>query len=159
IFHLTQPTGDFLYRLALPATAPIPPEVGKCFPKAGAYGRDVISSGPYMFQGSQQLNISSCAAMKPLTGFDPTSHIIVVRNPNFNPATNSHLMRADYLNGAVINIDTNISDIYNRIQSGSLDGAMFDAPPAVVAHQYETSASLKRYLHVTPILWEESITM
>ena len=45
IFHLNKPTGDFLYRLALPATAPIPPEVGKCFPKAGAYGRDVISSG------------------------------------------------------------------------------------------------------------------
>ena len=31
VFHLTQPTGDFTYRMAMPATGPIPPEVGKCF--------------------------------------------------------------------------------------------------------------------------------
>ncbi len=31
VFHLTQPTGDFLYRLAMPATGPIPVEVAKCF--------------------------------------------------------------------------------------------------------------------------------
>jgi len=159
VFHLTQPTGDFLYRLALPATAPIPPEVGKCFTKAGAYGRDVIASGPYMFQGSPNLKISSCAAMTALSGFDPTSHIALVRNPNYAPATDSSLMRANYLNGVVIDIDSNISDIYNRVQAGALDGAMFNAPPAVVVHQYETNASLTRYLHSTPILWLESITM
>ncbi len=159
IFHLNKPTGDFLYRLALPATAPIPPEVGKCFPKAGAYGRDVISSGPYMIQGSQNLKTSSCAAMTALSGFDPTSHIVLVRNPNYSPATDSKQMRANYLNGVTINIDTNISDIYNRIQSGQLDGAMFNAPPAVVVHQYQTNPQLKGYLHTTPILWLEAITM
>ena len=31
VFHLTQPTGDFNLRMSMPATAPIPPEVGKCF--------------------------------------------------------------------------------------------------------------------------------
>ena len=44
-FDLTRPAGDFLYRLALPAAAPIPPEVGKCFEgKPGKYGRDMIAS-------------------------------------------------------------------------------------------------------------------
>ncbi|HEX9410818.1 MAG TPA: ABC transporter substrate-binding protein, partial [Actinomycetota bacterium] len=38
VFHLTRPTGDFLYRLALPATAPIPHEVAACFPTGGGYG-------------------------------------------------------------------------------------------------------------------------
>ncbi len=32
--------------------APIPPEVGKCFDgKPGHYGRDLVSSGPYMIAG------------------------------------------------------------------------------------------------------------
>ena len=53
IFHLEKPTGDLLYRLAMPATAPIPPEVAGCFDKAGDYGRDVISSGPYMIAGEE----------------------------------------------------------------------------------------------------------
>src|SRR5581483_6850490 len=30
VFNLTKPTGDFLYRMSMPATGPIPPEVGKC---------------------------------------------------------------------------------------------------------------------------------
>jgi len=159
VFHLTKATGDFLYRLALPATGPIPPEVGKCFTKAGAYGRDYISSGPYMLQGSQSLNISSCSAMTAISGFDPTSHIVLVRNPNYSAKTDDPAMRANYLNGVVIDIDTNISDIFNRVQAAQLDGAMFNAPPAVVVHNYSTNSSLKAYLHSTPILWLESITM
>src|SRR6266511_3159330 len=55
IFHLTKPTGDFLYRLAMAAAAPVPQEVAKCFTKAGDYGRYLISSGPYMLKGSEAL--------------------------------------------------------------------------------------------------------
>src|SRR6266568_2675776 len=61
VFKLAKPTGDFLYRLAMPAAAPIPPEVGKCFTKAGDYGRDLVSSGPYMFLGADQVDASSCS--------------------------------------------------------------------------------------------------
>jgi peptide/nickel transport system substrate-binding protein len=46
IFHLTKATGDFLYRLAMPATGPIPEEVAKCSTKAGNDGLFLISSGP-----------------------------------------------------------------------------------------------------------------
>src|SRR4029453_14850563 len=47
VFHLKQPISDFLYRLSMAATAPIPSEVAKCFnSKIGGYGRYVISSGP-----------------------------------------------------------------------------------------------------------------
>ena len=50
--HLTQPTGDFLFRMAMPATGPIPPEVGKCFEgQAGKYGRDLVSTGPLHDRG------------------------------------------------------------------------------------------------------------
>jgi ABC-type transport system substrate-binding protein len=36
---------------------------------------------------------------------------------------------------------------------------MFTAPPAVVIHNYETNSQLKPYLHSTPILWLEAVTM
>ena len=39
VFHLTRPTGDFLYRLAMPATGPIPAEV------AGASRASPASTG------------------------------------------------------------------------------------------------------------------
>ena len=31
VFHLTQPTGDFNYRVGMPAAGPLPEEIGKCF--------------------------------------------------------------------------------------------------------------------------------
>src|SRR6266571_3946859 len=89
VFHLTKPTGDFLYRLSMAATAPIPQEVAKCFTKAGDYGRFVISSGPYMLKGSDKLNTSSCDAMKPISGFDPSKQITMVRNPNYVQSTDN----------------------------------------------------------------------
>src|SRR5213078_3136749 len=89
VFHLQKPTGDFLYRLAMPATAPIPEEVGKCFTKAGDYGRDVISSGPYMIKGEDKLNTSSCSTIKPISGFDPTKFMTIVRNPSYDASTDS----------------------------------------------------------------------
>ena len=97
IFNLEKPTGDFLYRLSMPAAAPIPEEVGKCFTKAGDYGRYVMSNASYMIQGSDKLDISSCDAMKPISGFDPSKSITLVRNPNYDQATDD--TRANYVDG------------------------------------------------------------
>src|SRR5690349_14386259 len=53
VFHLTKPTGDFNLRMSMPATAPIPSEVGNCFEgKPGDYGRNLISTGPYIIKGA-----------------------------------------------------------------------------------------------------------
>ena len=46
-FKLTQPTGDFLYRMAMPATAPIPEEVARCHTQAAEYGRYIVTTGPH----------------------------------------------------------------------------------------------------------------
>ena len=86
VFHLTKPTGDFLFRLGMPATGPIPEEVAKCFDgKPGRYGRDLVSSGPYMIEGADAVNASSCAALKPMSGFDQTQ-LTLVRNPDYDPS-------------------------------------------------------------------------
>jgi peptide/nickel transport system substrate-binding protein len=157
VFHLSTPTGDFLQRLASPAATPIPQEVAKCFLKPGDYGRDLISSGPYMFAGEQNINISSCSTIKAISGFDPTRQITLVRNPNYVQSTDT--TRANYLDGVSISVDPNVSDIFDRVSKGELDGSMTDPPPAVVTQKYLTSSSLKKNFHSDEINQGENITM
>jgi len=149
-FTLQQPTGDFLYRLAMPATAPVPPEVGKCFPKAGDYGRDVISSGPYMILGEDKLDISSCGSIKPISGFDPTKRLTFVRNPNYDPSTDDPTIRENNVDGVDIVIDTNTNDIFDKISAGELDGSWQSTPPTEILQNYLTDPSLKDKLHADP---------
>jgi peptide/nickel transport system substrate-binding protein len=148
VFTLTKPTGDFLFRAAMPATAPVPEEVGKCFTKAGDYGRFVISSGPYMIDGEDALDTSSCKAMEPLSGFDPDKFMVFVRNPNYDAATDSPDVRSANLDGVVISIDTNTDDIFNKIQSGDLDGSWASLPPKTLEQQYLTNPDLKDNFHI-----------
>jgi peptide/nickel transport system substrate-binding protein len=150
VFHLTAPTGDFLYRLAMPAAAAMPQEVAGCFTKAGDYGRYVMSDGPYMLKGTNKLDVSSCNSLKPISGFDPDKFMVFVRNPNYDPSTDSPDVRENNVDGVVITIDTNTEDIYNKIQTGELDGNGYPAgePPAPILRQYLTDPSLKPMLHI-----------
>jgi peptide/nickel transport system substrate-binding protein len=150
IFHLTAPTGDFLYRVAMPATGAIPKEVAGCFNKAGDYGRYVISSGPYMLKGEDQLDTSSCGALKPISGYDPDKFMVFVRNPNYDASTDSPDVRENNLDGIVITIDTNLDDIFQKVQAGDLDGTGYAQlnPPAPILRQYLSDPSLKQNLHV-----------
>jgi len=132
-FHLTSRTPDFLYRMSLPATAPIPHEVAKCFPTPGGYGRDVVSSGPYIIQGSAQVNITSCGAIKPMSGFDPSSKLILVRNPNYNPSTDSTAARTALPDQFAFTVNTNQTDIFNQIHAGLADDSLDQPPGSVVA--------------------------
>jgi peptide/nickel transport system substrate-binding protein len=146
VFHLTKPTGDFNYRLAMPAAGPIPQEVAGCHKKAGDYGRYLISSGPYMIQGADKLNISSCGAQKPISGFDPSKKLYLVRNPNYDQATDT--LRRNYVDGIKIDIDTNLDDIFNKVDTGALDANFTDDPPPTLLRRYSTDATKKRQLHV-----------
>jgi peptide/nickel transport system substrate-binding protein len=145
VFHLEKPTGDFLYRLSMPAAAPIPQEVAKCFTKAGDYGRFVISSGPYMLAGSDKLDASSCAAMKPISGYDPTKSILMVRNPSYDQSTDD--LRTNNVDGIQVTIDTNINDIFSKVQQGTLDGSFTNQPPKPVLQQYLTQPDKKNLIH------------
>jgi peptide/nickel transport system substrate-binding protein len=134
-FTLTGPKGDFLYALAMPASAPIPQEVAKCHTQAGEYGRYIISSGPYMVKGADKLNISSCGAQKPISGFNPNTGLQLVRNPNYDPATDDPAVRENYPDAFDISVNTNLDDIFNRIEAGQLEGS-FETPPNSVLRQY-----------------------
>jgi peptide/nickel transport system substrate-binding protein len=146
VITLEQPTGDFLYRLAMPATHAIPPEVGKCFTKAGDYGVDVISSGPYMMMGQDQLDISSCDKIKPISGYNVEKGMTLVRNPNAGDDPN----RPAYADGVQIAVNTSNDDIYNRILSGDVDEA-YGTPPTDILQQLEDPTSqYYGWLHADP---------
>lgn len=121
VFHLVEPAGDFAYRLALPATGPIPEEVAGCFDEPGEYGRYLVASGPYMIAGSAELDPSSCETLRPLAGFDPDSRLSLVRNPGYDPATDTPESREALVDGFEFVINTNASDILAKIEAGELD--------------------------------------
>jgi peptide/nickel transport system substrate-binding protein len=143
-FNLTQPTGDFLYRMSMPATAPIPEEVAKCFPNAGDYGRYIISSGPYMIKGSDQLDTSSCKAMKPISGFDPNKELDLVRNTSYDQSTDQY--RKNYPDEFQFIVNTNVNDIYNKTQNDEYESQVATETPQVL-RKYVTDPSLKPLLH------------
>jgi peptide/nickel transport system substrate-binding protein len=149
-FHLQQPTGDFLYRLAMPATAPIPEEVAGCFKRAGDYGRDVVSTGPYMIRGADKIDVTPCDAIEPMSGFDPTKSLVLVRNPNYDETTDSTEVRSNHLDGVSIVINANTDDIFNQIEAGTLDGSLTSQPPPTVEQRYVTDPVLKPRLHADP---------
>jgi peptide/nickel transport system substrate-binding protein len=143
IFHLTKPAGDFNLRMSMPATAPIPEEVGKCFEgKPGDYGRDVISSGPYMLQGADKVSIASCSALKPMSGYDGANgnHIILVRNPNYDQSTDTY--RKNYIDTFKFVVNSNADDIFAKVQSGAYQDEVSSPAPKTI-RLYATNPALK----------------
>ena len=159
-FHLTRPTGDFLYRLAMPAAGPIPVEVAGCFEgHPGRYGRDVVSTGPYMFEGADKVDDSSCAKLKPMSGFDPLSTMTLVRNPDYDPKTDSAAARQSLPDRFEFTIDPNATDVINRVAAGDLDDENAASLPSQALQSYSTDPSKRRFLHLNPGDGTQYLTM
>lgn len=99
-FQLTQPTGAlFAQSLALPASAPVPADYARKFDASNpsTYGTHQVATGPYMIQNDRSGK---------LTGYSPDRQVVLVRNPNWNRATD---YRPAYLTRIVVqegNTDT-----------------------------------------------------
>jgi peptide/nickel transport system substrate-binding protein len=81
VFRLTRAEGDFANRVAMPYLAPLPAEA------LGAhdddYGGFLVSSGPYMIEGSDRLDRDDPEA-EPLWDLE---RLVLVRNPSWVAAT------------------------------------------------------------------------
>jgi len=147
VFKLTVPTGDFRYRLTMPATGPIPQEVGGCFTAPTEYGRYVISSGPYMIDGSDKLDATSCDTIKAaggISGFDGTTHLNFVRNPDYNKATDSPKARENLPDSFTFTTNSNNDDIFAKVVRGDLEDEIAGgAVPPGVARDFKGSNQLK----------------
>lgn len=89
VVHLTRPSGDLPDLFAMPATAPIPE--GALDGHRGNYERFLVSSGPYMFEGSGDMDFSlPPAAQEPASGYQPRDDsAILVRNPSWDPSSDA----------------------------------------------------------------------
>jgi peptide/nickel transport system substrate-binding protein len=147
VFHLTRSAPEFPFLVSMPATGPMPEEVAGCFDAAGEYGRYVVSTGPYMYEGTDELDATSCDTVTgsdPISGFDPEDHAYFVRNPDYDPATDLPEIRGNYVDEIRIDLNTNVADIFDKIERGELDGAVSSGnPPADVLQRYSTNADLQ----------------
>src|SRR5205085_2211079 len=116
----------------------------------GKYGRDVVSTGPYMIQGAEAVDDSSCAAIKPMSGWDGQTSMRLVRNPDYNPATDSPAAREALPDEFRFTVDSSVVDLLDRVGSGDLDDETGGPIPPQAIERYATSSSLRKHLHVNP---------
>jgi peptide/nickel transport system substrate-binding protein len=97
-FHLQKPFPDFNYVVAIPQTAPVPPDKD-----TGAnYQLHPVSTGPYKFQ-SYQLNRQAT----------------LVQNPDWTP--NEDPEAKQLASKIIIMLNLNADDIDNRLMAGDID--------------------------------------
>jgi peptide/nickel transport system substrate-binding protein len=147
-FELVEPARDFLYRLAMPPAGPIPPEVGTCFEgRPGAYGSDLVSSGPYMIEGADAVKIGSCGAIRPMRGISD-SRIALVRNPRYDKKTDTIAAREDNPDRFlfVADVQSGVLTQYapamvTRLRAGELEDAFLPAFWPLLIRSYASPAA------------------
>jgi peptide/nickel transport system substrate-binding protein len=143
----TAPTGDIPYRMSMHSTAPIPD--GAAEGHVRDYGRYLVASGPYMFQGSEDMDFSVPAAkQEPASGYRPGRSVTLVRNPSWDKSTDG--FRDAFLDQIEIEIGGTEEDIANKIDAGEIDLNIDGVPPAQQLRRYQTDPELKDQVHVYP---------
>ncbi len=145
VVKITEPAGDLPWRFAMPATAPIPPNpadpnavLGVADGHTTNYGRFIVGTGPYMFEGSESLDFSVPAKdQQPVAGYVPGRQIVLVRNPSYDPATDG--LRPAYPDRIEATIGGDVADLYNKVDTGEVDYVADIAPPANVLQEYATN--------------------
>jgi peptide/nickel transport system substrate-binding protein len=99
---LDQPAGDFLSILALPFFAPVPGEYAASYAVGANYSGHVVGSGPYT-----------------LDVYIPGQMVILVRNPNWDPATDP--LRKAWVDRIQIELDVSLSSIQRAIEGEEAD--------------------------------------
>jgi peptide/nickel transport system substrate-binding protein len=126
VFRLERGTGGVLAgALALPLSAPVPEEYAAPFDRRNpsAYGQNQVATGPYMIE-----NDASGKAI----GYEPGRRIHLVRNPNWEAATDYKPAFLDEIEMPQGNDDTTIAS--RRVVEGeSLLTGDFSPPPNVLA--------------------------
>jgi peptide/nickel transport system substrate-binding protein len=128
----------------MPAAGPMPKEVAGCFTEAAKYGRVMVSSGPYMIDGSDKLDASSCdkVVAATLPGFDGEKVLSLVRNPAYDPKTDSPKARENLPDAFTWTVNTNTEDIYAKIARGDIEDEIATETPTIL-RQYQGSDQLK----------------
>ncbi len=142
---LARPTYDFAFRMSLPAAAPLPAEAVEGHEKD--YGRFLVSSGPYMFEGSEELDFTApIEEQEPVGGYDPSRSIVLVRNPEWDADMDP--IRPAFVNRIEVECCISASDQQAQIDAGELDISLDYIPPAEAVQRYQTNPDLEDRVRV-----------
>ena len=169
VVRLTENTGDLPYRFSLPATAPIPE--GASEGHKNDYGRFLVASGPYMVEGSEDLDfLDPPNEQEPASGFVPArlnkageveepGSLVLVRNPSWDPESDG--LRPAYPDRIEMAIGGGDGEFFaERVDAAEID-VVFDregSPFEQVARYREAPASEDR-LHVHAANIGHALTM
>jgi peptide/nickel transport system substrate-binding protein len=156
VIHLTKPAGDLGARLAMGAAAPLPP--GAADGHDGDYGRYLVASGPYMIEGSANLDPTLPSHQQPaVSGYVPETSLTLVRNPSWDPTTDG--LRAAYAERIEIIHMDDYQEVLEAILHDEIDLSLgMDLDPADIDRLRSDSAVAPR-IHVSPALTTIWITM
>lgn len=127
VVRLTVPNGNLAARLAMPLVSPIPPNpADRSAPFGVAQGHDdgygsfLVSSGPYMLEGSERLDFDQAPADQvALSGIVPGRSITLVRDPSWDPATDE--LRPAYADRIEFAIVATIDEALWTFDAGGAD--------------------------------------
>ena len=172
----TRADARLLYLLALPMSAPIPPAPGAPdrpmgvatgydepvgFGGEGGYGAVMVASGPYMFEGAEDVDPSRPAGERePASGFTPWrigpeekgfptlafGSMTLVRNPSWR-ATDDPLRLA--LPDRIELVGDDAEELFRSVESGDLDLVFDDVPPPPVLQRYQSDPGLRPLIQTT----------
>src|SRR5215212_3193957 len=156
IVTTTEPTGDLPYRMAMPAAAPIPPNPDDPGARLGIaeghddnFGRFQVGTGPYTFEGTDQLDFSVDAEQQDaVAGYSVGQSFVLVRNPSFDPDTDD--LREGYVDRIEVAIGGDTNDLALKVDAGELDMVYDGVPPPQQVQRYATDPELKDQIHSDP---------
>jgi peptide/nickel transport system substrate-binding protein len=168
VVRLTEVAGDLPYRFALPATAPIPEGASEGHDRD--YGRFLVASGPYMVEGSEDLDFSAPPReQEPASGFVPATlnddgdvepgSLVLVRNPSWDPETDE--LRPAYPDRIEIAIGGGDAEYFaDRVDAAEIDLVIgYSGSPFEQVARYQEDPALEDRLHVHPVDEGWAITM
>ncbi len=135
IFHLTEPTGDWPFRMAMPASAPVPKTYAEQFDKEkdSDYDNHVVASGPYY-----------------VAEWSPEEHIQLERNEQWDAATDD--VRKAYVDSVdwKLGFDNDVG--VSKVQDGDYDIGLDVSPQGPALEQTLNDPELKDRLINEPSL-------
>jgi peptide/nickel transport system substrate-binding protein len=127
VIRLISPAGDLGARLALPMTSPLPPNPDDPAAAFGVaeghdegYGPFLVSSGPYMIEGSELMDFAVAPEEQaPASGLVAGESLTLVRNPSWRRSTDR--LRPAYADRIVITAAPSVEDALAEIDGGRAD--------------------------------------
>jgi peptide/nickel transport system substrate-binding protein len=142
---LSEPAQDFGNRMALPAMSPIPE--GAADGHEEDYGRFLVASGPYMFEGSEDLDFSQDPDdQSAVAGYEPGRSITLVRNPSWSSEVDD--IRPAYLDRIEVTMGGTEQDLALQVDAGELDIQFDGVAPAEQVRRYQTDPQLQDRLFI-----------